>query len=365
MSRTLHVEGASAIVTIDQTRLPFETIELRLTDAAQCHHAIRSMAVRGAPLIGAVAAYGMAFSLRDEAGDDALARAFDGLAAARPTAVNLVWALERVRQAVAYLPERERAQAAWIEAGRICDEDETCNAAIGAHGTRLLRALPAASAGRPLQILTHCNAGRIATVAYGTALAPVYTLHEAGVPVHVWVDETRPRNQGASLTAWELAQAGVPHTVIADNAGGLLMRQGQVDAVITGCDRVAANGDVANKIGTYLKALAARDNEIPFWVACPVSTIDPYTAEGGSIEIEYRSEDEVVFVQGQLDDGRTARVRVVPDGSPALNPAFDVTPARLVSALVTERGVVEASARGLRSIGVDASLRSSSDGRRR
>jgi len=279
-------------------------------------------------------------------------KARDWLASARPTAVNLAWALDRVVQAVAGLPPVERAEAAWRESLRLCDEDIACNEAIGAHGARLLLALPSARAGRTLNILTHCNAGRIATVDHGTALAPVYALQRAGVRVHVWVDETRPRNQGASLTAWELAEAGIPHTVIADNAGGLLMMRGEVDAVITGCDRVAANGDVANKIGTYLKALAAQDNRLPFWVACPVSSIDPATADGESIRIEERSAEEVSHVQGWLDEGRLARVRVVPDGSPVANPAFDVTPARLVTALITERGVIAASHAGLRSIGI-------------
>jgi methylthioribose-1-phosphate isomerase len=354
MSRTLQVEGQAAIITLDQTVLPFEERWIRLTDARQCHEAICSMRVRGAPLIGAVGAYGLAFSLREAASDEALDLAFDWLAAARPTAVNLAWALQRVRLVVRALPPADRAAAAWIESGRICDEDEACNAAIGAAGADLIRALPAPSSGRALSILTHCNAGRIATVAHGTALAPIYQLHREGLPVHVWVDETRPRNQGASLTAWELAHSGIPHTVIADNAGGLLMMRGEVDAVITGCDRVAANGDVANKIGTYLKALAARDNGIPFWVACPVSTIDAQTPDGATIPIEERSAEELSHMAGRLDNGAIGRVRVVPEGSACANPAFDITPARLVSALITERGVVAASAEGLRAIGVAA-----------
>lgn len=357
MSRTLQVDGDSAIVTLDQTRLPFEERWVRLTDARQCHDAIRMMTVRGAPLIGAVGAFGLAFCVRDDAGSEAIERAFNWLAAARPTAVNLVWALARVRAAVLGVAPDERAGVAWAESCRICDEDEACNAAIGSEGARLIRALPAASTGRPLSILTHCNAGRIATVAHGTALAPIYHLHREGVPVHVWVDETRPRNQGASLTAWELARAGVPHTVIADNAGGFLMMRGEVDAVITGCDRVAANGDVANKIGTYLKALAAHDNGIPFWVACPVSTIDPHTPSGAAIPIEERSAEEVSHMFGQLESGALGRVRVVPEGSACANPAFDITPARLVSALVTERGVIAASAAGLRAIGLDTGAR--------
>jgi methylthioribose-1-phosphate isomerase len=352
MSRTLIIDGERAIETIDQSRLPFEECVLRLTDAAQCFQAIQSMAVRGAPLIGAVAAFGLAFSLRDDPRDQALERACAWLACARPTAVNLAWALSRVRSAVLNVPLAGRAQAAWDECARICDEDEACNAAIGEYGARLISELAAASAGRPMAILTHCNAGRLATVAHGTALAPIYHLHRAGRPVHVWVDETRPRNQGASLTAWELARAGIPHTVIADNAGGLLMMRGEVDAVITGCDRVAANGDVANKVGTYLKALAAHDNGIPFWVACPVSTIDLSAMEGASIPIEERSADEVSHLRGVLDDGRIARLRVIPESSACANPAFDITPARLVSALITERGVVPASSKGLRGIGL-------------
>jgi methylthioribose-1-phosphate isomerase len=354
MSRTLQVEGQAAIITLDQTVLPFEERWVRLTDAGQCREAICAMRVRGAPLIGAVGAYALAFSLRESASDEALDRAFDWLAAARPTAVNLAWALQRVRSVVRPLPPADRAAAAWAESGRICDEDEACNAAIGAAGADLIRALPAVSAGRVVSLLTHCNAGRIATVAHGTALAPIYHLQREGVPVHVWVDETRPRNQGASLTAWELARAGVPHTVIADNAGGLLMMRAQVDAVITGCDRVAANGDVANKIGTYLKALAARDNGIPFWVACPVSTIDPHVPDGAAIPIEERSAEELSHMAGRLDNGAIGRVRVVPEGSACANPAFDITPARLVSGLITERGLIAASAAGLRSIGASA-----------
>ncbi len=352
MSRTLQIDSDRSIRTLDQTRLPFERREIRLADAWQCREAIVSMAVRGAPLIGAVAAFGLALSLREDPSDAALARAHDWLASARPTAVNLAWALNRIVQAVAGLTLGERAEAAWRESVRLCDEDVACNEAIGAFGARLFLELPAAGAGRTIQVLTHCNAGRLATVDHGTALAPIYALQQRGVPVHVWVDETRPRNQGASLTAWELAEAGVAHTVIADNAGGLLMMRGEVDAVITGCDRVAANGDVANKIGTYLKALAAHDNRIPFWVACPVSTIDPTTADGRSIRIEERPADEVSHVTGWLDEGRIARVRVVPESSALANPAFDLTPARLVTALITERGVVAASRAGLQSIGL-------------
>ena len=359
MSRTLWTGDDGVLRTIDQTALPFERRELALRTVDDCDRAIREMQVRGAPLIGAVGAYGLALALRVDASDGALRRAAERLAAARPTAVNLRWALDRVRERVAAAEPGLRAALAWDEAGRICDEDVACNASIGEQGARLLRALAeqrsvlagvAGADALALNLLTHCNAGRIATVDHGTALAPIYLLHAEGVPVHVWVDETRPRNQGAALTAWELAERGVPHTVIVDNAGGLLMMQGRVDAVIVGCDRVAANGDVANKVGTYLKALAAHDNGVPFYVACPVSTIDPATPDGASIPIEERSAREVTHVAGALDDGSRANLRVVPEGSAVANPAFDVTPARLVSALITERGICEASSAGLRAV---------------
>lgn len=338
--------------TLDQTRLPFERQEIALDTADDCLRAIVLMQVRGAPLIGAVGAWGLAFALRDDPSDASLHAAWRRLLEARPTAVNLRWALDRTMRRVAQLAPERRAQAARDEAIAICDEDADCNRRIGEHGASLLdtlrAGLPRARAGdAPLNILTHCNAGRIATVDHGTALAPVYRLHALGVPVHVWVDETRPRNQGAALTAWELAERGVPHTVIVDNAGGLLMRQGRVDAVIVGCDRVAANGDVANKIGTYLKALAARDCSLPFWVACPVSTIDPLAPDGDAIPIEERDPAEVTHVAGRLAEGGLAAVQVVPDGSAVANPGFDITPARLVGALLTEHGVFEASVSGV------------------
>ena len=359
MSRTLWTDDHGVLHTIDQTVLPFERRELALRTIDDCDRAIRVMQVRGAPLIGAVGAYGLALALRADASDDAMQRACERLAAARPTAVNLRWALDRVREQVVAAAPAQRAALAWDEAARICDDDVACNDSIGERGARLLRTLVAqraapaggtGSGGVVLNLLTHCNAGRIATVDHGTALAPIYRLHAQGVPVHVWVDETRPRNQGSALTAWELAERGVPHTVITDNAGGLLMMQGRVDAVIVGCDRVAANGDVANKVGTYLKALAARDNGVPFYVACPVSTIDPATPDGASIPIEERAGREVTHVAGTLDDGSRASVRIVPDGSAVANPAFDITPARLVSALITERGICEASAAALRAV---------------
>jgi len=363
--RTLRVVG-DRLLTLDQTRLPFEVIDLMLADASACARAIATMQVRGAPLIGAVAGFGLAFALREAADtvateaalDAALDQAVERLAATRPTAVNLRWALERVRTRVRGLPAAARASAAWDEACAIADEDVAINASIGVHGAALLREVAArrAAAGRPveaaapLQVLTHCNAGRLAAVAHGTALAPIYALHAAGVPLHVWVDETRPRNQGASLTAWELADAGVPCTVIADNAGGLLMREGRVDAVIVGCDRVARNGDVANKIGTYLKALAACDAGVPFWVACPTPTVDLSIADGAAIPIEYRDPRELTHASGRAADGLPGELQLVPDGVAALNPAFDVTPARLVDALLTEHGACAAGEAGLRAL---------------
>lgn len=359
MSRTLWIGDDRLPRTIDQTVLPFERRELVLGSLHDCEAAIREMRVRGAPLIGAVGAYGLALAVRAEPGDAALRQAYERLLVARPTAVNLRWALDRVVRRVAPAAPEARASLAWDEAGLICDEDVACNAKIGEHGARLLQALAdqrsalAGVAGADsiaLNLLTHCNAGRVATVDHGTALAPVYRLHDEGVPVHVWIDETRPRNQGAALTAWELGERGIAHTVIADNAGGLLMMQGRVDAVIVGCDRVAANGDVANKIGTYLKALAARDNGIPFYVACPISSIDVNAPDGAAVRIEERDAREVSHVSGRLDDGTLASVRVAAPGSACANPAFDITPARLVTVLITERGVCEASADGLRGV---------------
>ncbi len=344
--RTLWLDDRSRVMTLDQTRLPFEQIVIELDSQAACGHAIRTMQVRGAPLIGAVGAYGLAFALRSDSSDLGLQKAFEALLASRPTAVNLRWALTRVADRVRVLAPHERAQAAWDEAGVICEEDVTCNRAIGVELAALLSGIAQrreGADGRALDVLTHCNAGRLATIAYGTALAPFYLLERISAPVHVWVDETRPRNQGASLTAWELGQSGVAHTVIADNAGGLLMMQGRVDAVIVGCDRVAANGDVANKVGTYLKALAARAHGVPFYVACPTSTIDLQARDGEAIEIEARDGRELSHVAGRLADGSRAEVQLVPDGSATFNPAFDVTPAALVTALVTERGAIPAS----------------------
>ena len=336
---------------LDQTRLPWQVEILRLTEEAQAAHAIRSMQTRGAPLIGAVAAYGMALAMRADASDAALAGAVARLGATRPTAVNLRWALERMQAALAPLPAPARAAAADAEAAAIADDDvETCRR-IGQHGLPLIEAIAARKPGQPVNILTHCNAGWLATVDYGTATSPIYLAHDAGIPVHVWVDETRPRNQGAALTAFELGAHGVAHTVIADNAGGHLMQHGRVDLVIVGTDRVTRSGDVANKIGTYLKALAAHDNGVPFWVALPHSTIDWRIADGvAEIPIEERAAAEVTDLTGRTADGRLETVRVVAAGSPAANPAFDVTPARLVTGLITERGRCPATEAGLRGL---------------
>ncbi|WP_333571795.1 S-methyl-5-thioribose-1-phosphate isomerase [Sphingomonas sp.] len=324
---------------LDQRQLPWEIRWVELRDLQAAAVAIREMWTRGAPMIGATAAYGLAMALAVDESDAALDAAYATLVETRPTAINLRWALDQVRAAVQDLPEVGRAAAAFARADAICDEDAALCRSIGEHGLALLRDLHARNPGRPLNILTHCNAGWLATVDYGTATAPIYLAHDAGIPIHVWVDETRPRNQGALLTAFELRNHGVPHTVIADNAGGLLMMQGQVDAVIVGTDRVTANGDVCNKIGTYLKALAAHDNGVPFYVALPYTTFDPATARGADIPIEARSAQEVTRLTGPDESGRIATVRIT--DSPALNPAFDVTPARLVTGYITERGVLD------------------------
>ena len=326
-------DGAGVCI-LDQRELPWAVRWVELRSAHDAQVAIREMWTRGAPLIGATAAYGLAMALAEDGSDTALNATYAHLLEARPTAVNLRWALDRVLAAVRPLAPADRAAAAFARADAICDEDVALNRAIGGHGLDLLRALHAKHPERPLNILTHCNAGWLATVDYGTATAPIYLAHDAGLPVHVWVDETRPRNQGALLTAFELAGHGVPHTVIADNAGGHLMMTGQVDAVIVGTDRVTANGDVCNKIGTYLKALAAHDNDVPFYVALPYTTFDPATATGRDIPIEERSGTEVTHVAGE-----GGRIRVT--ASAAANPAFDVTPARLVTGYLTERGLLD------------------------
>ena len=339
------------VAVIDQARLPF-AFELRhLRSADDAAEAITGMVVRGAPLIGVTAAYGVALGMRADATDAALARVAEGLARTRPTAVNLRWAVDRMASVLRATPVSGRVERAYDEAARIAEEDVAACAAIGRHGLRLLEELRTAAAGRRLNVLTHCNAGWLACVDWGTALAPVYAAHEAGLPVHVYVDETRPRNQGASLTAFELAGHGIEHEVIVDNAGGHLMQHGRVDICLVGSDRTTATGDVANKVGTYLKALAARDNGVPFYAALPSSTIDWNLRDGvREVPIEERSAREVSHVRGRSDDGQVLEVEVVNPGSRIVNPGFDVTPASLVTGLITERGVVEASEAGLKSL---------------
>ena len=301
------------------------------------------MWVRGAPLIGATAAYGIALAMNEDASDANLHAACDLIARARPTAINLAWALGQTRELLDPLPPSERLEAAYAAAAALADEDVAINSAIGDRGLKIFREIAARKApGEPLNILTHCNAGWLATVDWGTATSPVYKAHDSGMKQHVYVSETRPRNQGASLTAWELANHGVPHTLVVDNSGGHLMQRGMVDLVITGTDRVTANGDVCNKIGTYLKALAARDNGVPFYVAAPSPSIDFSLADGADIPIETRGAGEVTHISGRTDDGRIETVRISPEQSPALNHGFDVTPARLVTGLLTERGLVGA-----------------------
>ena len=338
----------SAVEIIDQTRLPHAFEILRLETAESAGHAIRSMQVRGAPLIGATGAYGMWLALLSNPSDANLATAAEALMESRPTAINLRWGVERIRSVALSLPESKRAAAALAEANAIAEDDVAACKAIGQHGLALFQQAKHRAPDRPVQVLTHCNAGWLATVDHGTALSPIYAAADAGISLHVWVDETRPRNQGASLTAWELGQHGVPHTVIADNAGGHLMQHGKVDLCITGTDRTTASGDVCNKIGTYLKALAAHDNSVPFYVALPHSTIDWSIHDGvKEIPIEERSALEVTHIAGRAESGEVVTVQVTPDGSPAANAAFDVTPARLVTGLITERGVCAANAKSL------------------
>ena len=333
-----------SVMIIDQTKLPWSLDIVRLQDVRAAAAAIRSMQVRGAPLIGATAAYGLALAVREDPGTEEMERAAATLAATRPTAVNLRWALERMLTRLRNTRAGDRRRVAYEEAASVADDEVANCQAIGAHGALLIQQARRGKEGATVNVLTHCNAGWLATVDYGTALAPIYTAHDAGVPVHVWVDETRPRNQGAALTAWELGRHGVPHTVLSDNAGGHMMQHGRVDLVIVGADRVTRAGDAANKIGTYLKALAAHDNQVPFWVAAPSSTIDWGVSDGvRDIPIEERDATEVTTVTGRAMDGSIATVRVVPTGSPAANPAFDVTPARLLTGIITERGLCEAS----------------------
>jgi methylthioribose-1-phosphate isomerase len=350
--RTIWLADADGTVAvIDQTRLPFEFTVRALHNVVDAAQAIRDMIVRGAPLIGVTAAFGVALALRDDPEDTSLDAAIELLAGTRPTAVNLRWALERMRGCVLPLPPAQRASRAFAEATAMVEEDVACCAAIGRHGLGLLREIAQRKAGRAVNVLTHCNAGWLACVDWGTALAPVYAAHESGVPVHVYVDETRPRSQGALLTAFELGAHGVPYTVITDNAGGHLMQLGEVDICIVGSDRATATGDVANKIGTYLKALAARDNGLPFYAALPFSTIDWSLDDGmRQVPIEERSSREVTHQRGRNADGQLVEVEVVATGSRVRNPGFDVTPARLVTGIITERGIAAASRDGLRSL---------------
>jgi methylthioribose-1-phosphate isomerase len=333
-----------SVGAIDQRLLPHDFVVARLTDCDAAADAIRSMLVRGAPLIGATAAFGMALAMRADGSDAALDHAYTTLIATRPTAINLKWALDEMRSVLRHLPPSERAAVAYTRATDIAEQDIAINRGIGQHGLALIEAIAARKKqGERVNVLTHCNAGWLATVDWGTATAPIYLAHDRGHAVHVWVDETRPRNQGASLTAWELGHHGVPHTVIPDSTGGHLMQHGMVDLVIVGTDRVTANGDVCNKIGTYLKALAAHDNGLPFYVALPSPTID-FSVDDGikQIPIEQRAADEVTMMTGRTADGRIETVRIVPEGSPVANYGFDVTPARLVTGLITERGVLKA-----------------------
>ena len=343
----LAADGSGDVEILDQTLIPHAVEIVRLRTLEDVAHAIASMQVRGAPLIGAAAAYGMALALRQNASSDALEQAAATLAATRPTAVNLRCAIDRMLTVLRNTRHADRVRVAYAEAAAVAEEDVAQNAAIGRHGLPLIQAAAERKSGA-VNVLTHCNAGWLATVDWGTALAPIYAAHDAGVRLHVWVDETRPRNQGAALTAYELGKHGVAHTVISDNAGGHLMQRGDVDLVIVGADRVARSGDAANKIGTYLKALAAHDTGVPFWVAMPGTTID-WTIEDGvrDIPIEERPQTEVTTITGRALDGTVMTVRVTPGGSPAANPAFDVTPARLITGLITERGRSEASHEGL------------------
>ncbi|MFO1413411.1 MAG: S-methyl-5-thioribose-1-phosphate isomerase [Burkholderiales bacterium] len=333
---------ARHIDVIDQRALPHALVRVKIGDPDAAALAIRRMWIRGAPLIGAVGAYGLALALDRDPSNAALEKAHAALDATRPTAVNLRWALDRVRAKVAPLPADARADAAWLEADAIAALDVASNRAIGEHGLALLRGIAQRRPG-PVSVMTHCNAGALATCGWGTATAPLFLAHAEGLALHVWVSETRPRMQGASLTAWELSQRGIPHTLFPDSASGLLLQRGDVDVVFVGADRVARNGDVCNKIGTYDKALAARDNNVPFYAAVPSPTIDWSLASGDGIPIETRDTDEVLMVGGRDEYGQAMRVAIAPHGTRAVNYAFDITPARLVSGLITERGITRAS----------------------
>jgi len=335
---------------IDQTKLPHELRIKKLDSVSTAAEAIKNMLVRGAPLIGAAAAYGMALGMKDDPSNDNLGKCYDLLLATRPTAVNLRWALDDLKSLLSGISPTDRRSAAYKRAADICNEDVEICSSIGDHGSVLIKEIYEKN-NKVVNILTHCNAGWLATVDWGTALAPVYKAFNAGIDLHVWVDETRPRNQGSSLTAWELGQHGVPHTIIVDNVGGHLMQHGQVDIVITGTDRTTYTGDVCNKIGTYLKALAARANNIPFYVGLPSTTID-WTVDNGvrDIPIEERDQHEVNTIQGKTANGQLVEVQIIPDGSESRNFAFDVTPRHLVTGLITERGISEPSAEGLRTL---------------
>jgi methylthioribose-1-phosphate isomerase len=335
------------VYILDQTRLPHVVATVLLRDLEDSARAIKDMLVRGAPLIGVTAAFGLALALRKDASDERLRHAAEVLRATRPTAVNLAWALGRMTAFLQQIPDDLRPGASFALAKNLMEKDIACNAAIGEAGLDLLRRLLEKRNGKTLRILTHCNAGWLATVDWGTATAPIYKAQAAGLDLHVFVDETRPRNQGASLTAFELGQQNVPHTLIVDNAGGHLMQHGEIDLVIVGADRIAANGDVCNKIGTYLKALAAKDCGVPFYVAAPVSTFDAALAEGRLIPIEERNAEEVTHIAGMAPNGEVVSVRIAPKNTPARNPGFDVTPARLVSGIITEKGVYEATTEDL------------------
>ncbi|TPK33113.1 S-methyl-5-thioribose-1-phosphate isomerase [Mesorhizobium sp. B2-5-3] len=345
-------DDGRSVEIIDQRWLPHDFRIVKVDTVNGIATAIRDMWVRGAPLIGVTAAYGVAMQMADDPADAALDAVWETLHETRPTAINLRWALDEMRRFLRPLPTEQRAAAAYRRASEIANEDVGLNRAIGENGLTIIKDIAARKKpGETVNILTHCNAGWLATVDYGTATAPIYLATEAGIPVHVYVDETRPRNQGAQLTAWEMAGHGVPHTLIVDNAGGHLMQRGAIDMVIVGTDRTTADGDVCNKIGTYLKALAAADNDVPFYVALPSPTIDWTVGDGlAEIPIEERSGDEVSLVWGKTASGEIAQVRVSPEATPAANPAFDVTPARLVTGLITERGVAKASREGLKAM---------------
>jgi methylthioribose-1-phosphate isomerase len=335
----LNADGWS-IRVLDQRALPWSVEWVQVATLETAARAIKEMWVRGAPMLAMTGAYGLCLALRDDPSDAGLARAYDLLLHTRPTAINLKGALDEIVRTAQPLMPSDRATAAYVRAAAMCDADAEDCTAIGRHGLKLIEAIARSRPGKAVQILTHCNAGALATFAYGTATAPIYMAHEAGLPVHVWVDETRPRNQGASLTAFELSQQGVPHTIIADNAGGLLMQRGEVDLCLVGVDRVTRNGDAINKVGTYLKALAAHDNGVPFYVAMPFTSFDPRTLRGADVPIEERPAEEVTHMQGVSADGVRQLIRVANPGSAAANPAFDVTPARFVSGYVTERGLL-------------------------